>query len=312
MTQLARRWETGADNLEHAIADGASRHPSEVETLRGCAYELRSTLRARRPGAQSAGAGPTPDVDPAEHVVAGDPALLHWSFAWAEVVGADGPTITDLLGRVIPTLTTEQRGDLRRIRQSEGRTVRGLDAAWAVADANGLRTALACALRSGDRALRTHITGPTGPDIDDVIRCVLAALVVRRHHAPAVQLTDAWEQVLGDLPTIDGLVEADRGPEYCLACNRPVGARYVTEAEAARYARHLHGMNVDGARIAAREASEARRNLAHRLQDYIRPAELQEALDACLDWPGVTVPPKVRRHIEDQIARRFPQMSEVS
>ncbi len=51
MTQLARRWETGADNLEHAIADGASRHPSEVETLRGCAHELRRTLSAQRPGA---------------------------------------------------------------------------------------------------------------------------------------------------------------------------------------------------------------------------------------------------------------------
>jgi len=238
--------------------------------------------------------------------------VLHWSSAWAEVVGADGPTITDLLGRVIPTLTAEQRGDLRRMQQSEGRTVRGLDAAWAVADANGLRTALACALQSGDRALRTHITGPVGPDIDDVIHCVLAALVVRRHHAPAVQLVGAWEQVMGDLPAIDDLVEAERGPEYCLACNRPAGARYVTEAEAARYARHLHGMNVDGAEIAMREASEARRNLARRLQDYIRPAELQEALDACLDWPGVTVPLKVRRHIEDQIARRFPQMSEVS
>jgi len=53
MAQLARLWEASADNLEQAIADGASRHPSEVETLRGCAFELRSTLRARRPGAQS-------------------------------------------------------------------------------------------------------------------------------------------------------------------------------------------------------------------------------------------------------------------
>ncbi len=56
MTQLARLWEAAADNLARAIADGAPRHPSEVETLRGCAYELRSTLRARRPGAQSGSA----------------------------------------------------------------------------------------------------------------------------------------------------------------------------------------------------------------------------------------------------------------
>jgi len=72
MTQLARLWEASADNLEHAIDTGASRHPSEVETLRGCAYELRSTLRARRPGAQSAGTGPAPDVDPLGHVRTGD------------------------------------------------------------------------------------------------------------------------------------------------------------------------------------------------------------------------------------------------
>jgi len=73
MTQLARLWETDAANLEHAIADGASRHPSEVVTLRQCAYELRLTLRARRPEAQSSGAGPAPDLDPLGDVTAGGP-----------------------------------------------------------------------------------------------------------------------------------------------------------------------------------------------------------------------------------------------
>jgi len=51
MVRLAERWETGADNLTLAIADGASRHLSEVETLRNCAHELRRTLSAQRPGA---------------------------------------------------------------------------------------------------------------------------------------------------------------------------------------------------------------------------------------------------------------------
>jgi len=55
MTQLARLWEAAADNLARAIADGAPRHLSEVNTLMRCAAELRSTLRARRPGARSAG-----------------------------------------------------------------------------------------------------------------------------------------------------------------------------------------------------------------------------------------------------------------
>ncbi len=54
MTQLARLWEAAADNLEHAIVvDGDSlAGMPRVETLRGCAAELCSTLRARRPGAQ--------------------------------------------------------------------------------------------------------------------------------------------------------------------------------------------------------------------------------------------------------------------
>ena len=104
MTQIARLWETGADNLEHAIADGASRHLSEVETLRGCAYELRSTLRARRPGAQSTGAGPASNVDPLRHIRVGDPAPLFdgpycgmgWCTRrphpehWQHIVGDDG------------------------------------------------------------------------------------------------------------------------------------------------------------------------------------------------------------------------------
>ena len=67
MTQLAKLWEAAADNLERT-----RRHPSEVETLRGCAFELRSKLRAGRPGAQSSGAGPALDVDPLGHVVVGD------------------------------------------------------------------------------------------------------------------------------------------------------------------------------------------------------------------------------------------------
>jgi len=74
MVRLAERWETGAANLVRAIAEGASRHPSEVDTLLRCASELRSTLRAGRPGAQSA--GPAPDVDPLRHIEVGDPAPL--------------------------------------------------------------------------------------------------------------------------------------------------------------------------------------------------------------------------------------------
>ncbi len=53
MIRLAGRWETAADNLEAAIADGASRSAAEVETLRQCADELRRTLRMQRPGAQA-------------------------------------------------------------------------------------------------------------------------------------------------------------------------------------------------------------------------------------------------------------------
>jgi len=57
MVRLAERWETGAANLVRAVADGASRHPSEVDTLLRCASELRGTT-----GAQSVGTDPAPDV----------------------------------------------------------------------------------------------------------------------------------------------------------------------------------------------------------------------------------------------------------
>ena len=53
MVRLAERWETGADNLTVAIAEGASRHLSAVDTLRRCAAELRKAMRAGRPGGTS-------------------------------------------------------------------------------------------------------------------------------------------------------------------------------------------------------------------------------------------------------------------
>ena len=45
MDRLVERWETGAANLDRAIADGSSRHPSEVDTLMRCASELRQAMR---------------------------------------------------------------------------------------------------------------------------------------------------------------------------------------------------------------------------------------------------------------------------
>ena len=75
MVRLAEEWDTVADNLAMAISIGAPRHPSEVDVLRQCTAELRSTLRSpssRRPEAQSAGGDSTPDVDPLGHVVVGD------------------------------------------------------------------------------------------------------------------------------------------------------------------------------------------------------------------------------------------------
>lgn len=245
---------------------------------------------------------------------------LHWSSAWAEVIGADGPVITDLLGRVIPNLTGQQRDDIarghREEHSTEGRMAGGLDAAWSVATTNGLRTALACALQSAGRALRTHITGPVGSDdwhrwtrLDMPVDGVVAALVVRRHDPSADQLAASWEAVMGPLPPLDDLTETGVGePDLCLDCWRPKGARYVTEAEAARYARHLHDLVVSSARAAYEREDEARKAMSAGLRTYARPSELREALDASLGWPGVTVPPKVRRHVEDQFAARFPAL----
>jgi hypothetical protein len=247
-------------------------------------------------------------------------AELRWSATWADVVGADGPVITDLIGRVIPHITEQQRGDLadahRQRHPTEGRMALGMDRAWHVATANGLRSALACALQSADRALRTHITGPVGSDdwhrwmrLDNPVDGVIAALVVRRHDPTVAGMAAPWETVMGALPALDDLAEADGALEYCLECKRPTGARYVTEAEAARYARHLHGLVVASAHAALEREDETRRMLADGLRGYARPADLRMALDACLDWPGVAVPPKVRRHIEHQFAIRFPALA---
>ena len=115
MTQLARLWEASADNLELAINDGASRHPSEVETLRGCAYELRSTLRARRPGAQSASAGPVPDVDPLGH----GPHPREWQHVASGLervlaVWTDEPQLGDELAGVLREVRAERARQARK------------------------------------------------------------------------------------------------------------------------------------------------------------------------------------------------------
>jgi len=73
MVGLARLWEDTATDLAEAIKEGASRSVVEVDILRQCAAEMRTTLRSPRLGAQSASTGPAPDVDPLGHVVVGDP-----------------------------------------------------------------------------------------------------------------------------------------------------------------------------------------------------------------------------------------------
>lgn len=241
---------------------------------------------------------------------------LRWSLAWAEVVGADGPVITDLLGTRIPCMTETQRDQLRQAWKARypvsNRAHHHLDQLREAADAHGLRAALAAALQSCDRALRTHITGPVGSDdwhrwmgITDPLRAVIHALVLRRVTRDTGALTEPWEQVMGALPQVDDLTAAEPGPDACVECGAPRGAQYVTKAEAARYARRLQSLGEAGVR-AARESEDAMRA---RMRDwrghYLPIPEVRDAVEHALSGVPASTRDRIVRRLEGRLPMRF-------
>lgn len=243
-----------------------------------------------------------------------DSTDLRWSPAWARVIGADGPVVTDLIGRRIPCLTVEQRDRLRIAHRDhwpvDNRVTPDMWRVWETADGNGLRAALACATQSADRALRTHITGPTGSDdwsrwidIEDTLHRLMEAVVLRRVNPAMAALAWPWEQVMGALPALDDLAVA-QGPPCCWECKRPTGARLVTEAEATRYARTLLAGHEAAARAAYEREDAMRVAMREWRADYLWISEVQEAVEAVLNWPG-KIPRKTREWIAGQLRMRL-------
>ena len=217
---------------------------------------------------------------------------LRWSAQWAEVVGPDGPVITDILGLRVPCLTVRQRDELRCAYRDrwpvDSRVTPSLHGVWETADRNGLRTVLACAIQSVDRAIRTHITGPVGSgdwhlwvDLEEPLHRLMQALVLRRIAAPMAVLAGPWEAVMGELPPLVDLAPAE-SPRYCLECLRPLDARLVTEAEAQRHALALHDSVFGAARAAYEREDAMRRRMNDWQRDYVQIAYLQEALECAL------------------------------
>lgn len=237
--------------------------------------------------------------------------VLHWSSAWADIVGGDGPIITDLLGRLAPALTDDDADALRRA-ELAGRyresLRRGHEQAWKLADRGGLRTALACALQSADRVIDTIAPYDPSSGTNDrrhrwrpaerALSGVVAALVVRRAADPVLieRLAGPWTQVQGELPTYAELDTTVPAVNCCPHCGHPQGVRVVTEAEAARYARHLMAGQEASVRWAQEDAERARRMLAEHSRTHLSKADVREAIQVALRIPGISAKARAELH----------------
>ncbi|MHA6626918.1 hypothetical protein ACU61A_15895 [Pseudonocardia sichuanensis] len=242
--------------------------------------------------------------------------VLHWSREWADLVGGDGPIITDLLGRLAPALTDEQARQIKKADFARYGTVHSsLDyanrRAWEIADRNGLRTALACARQTVDRVIDTIAPHNPASGTNDrwhlwsyprrALDGVITALVIRRA-APA-DLVDEfaalWCDIHGPLPESAELDTGVPAHDRCPECGQTRGVRVVTEAEAARYARHLQAGQAHALEWAQEDAARARRQLAefarqHMSRDAVRELVRQELNDT----PGLSA--KARAHLHQR------------
>jgi hypothetical protein len=243
--------------------------------------------------------------------------VLHWSTSWAELVGADGYVISDILGRIAPALTEDQAAALRRGEHDQAGGFRnGLlntaSAAWKVAELDGLQTAFACAAQSAarviaaiapyDRESSTNDRWHRWQPAERALAGVVQALVVRRSADPAVveQLARVWTAVMGPLPE---RVELDTATaNRCPTCNTPAGTRMVTEAEAVRYARHLRRGDEFNAEMLRERAAEATRRLAEFQRTHVDRDAVRDAVDAALTTAGATA--KVRNAIRGVLGTR--------
>lgn len=238
---------------------------------------------------------------------------LFWSAAWADYIGADGALVTQVLQRatLLDDNTAEQ---LRRSELDTYGSVRGpVDAAmnrlWPVAEAHGLRGALACARQSAARAVRVHLAGDEIASdrwsiwraTDHALGFTVAALVMRAVADPAdtTELTRVWTAVLGPLPERYAPNE-DRGPVTCRECGGTAGAPGVSAAEADRYARHLQRGNQVFLDAAQGDVDRLRFQLGEFARTHMGHDEIRRLIAVELDAvKGIS--PRVRAELE----RRF-------
>lgn len=244
------------------------------------------------------------------------PQILHWSQAWADLVGGDGPIITDLLGRIGPALTDEQAQQVKKADFARHGTVHtslgyAHRRAWEVADVNGLRTALACAHQSADRVIDTIAPFDRTSGTNDrwhlwsyprrALAGVVTALVIRRN-APAElveELLALWCDVFGPLPEYAELDTKVPAHDRCHECGQTQGVRVVTEGEAARYARHLLASHEHGLKWAQEDAARARRQLAEFTRTHLSRDSVRELVRQELEGtPGLSA--KARAHLHER------------
>jgi hypothetical protein len=245
-----------------------------------------------------------------------DTQVLHWSQAWADLVGGDGPIITDLLGRIAPAMTDDQAAQIKKADFARHGTVHTTleyahRRAWAVADPNGLRPALACALQTVDRVIDCIAPFDPASGTNDrwhqwsyprrALDGAITALVIRRAAPDDLpeELSALWCDVFEQLPVYAELDTEVPGPK-CFECGQVNGLRVVTEAEAARYARHLEQGMRHAVDWAEEDAAKARRQLAeftvsHMSRDAVRELVRRELAST----PNLSA--KARAHLE----RRF-------
>lgn len=243
--------------------------------------------------------------------------ILHWSKEWADLVGGDGPVITDLLGRIAPAFTDDDADRFKgatftRHGTCRAEVDRGCKAAWDLADPNGLRTTLACAHQTADRVIDTLAPYDPSSGVNDrwhrwcytrrALHGAVTALVVRRFAPPGLveTLSGVWCDVVGQLPDhveLDTEVPGRR----CHECGTPSGVRVVTEAAAAEAARRAYDVNVWNAEQAKRAAERATRMLAEHGRTHLSRDDVRELVRMELAaTPGLSV--KARAHLERRFA----------
>lgn len=228
---------------------------------------------------------------------------LRWNARWAELAGVDGHLVTDLVGRLVPTLTGDE---IEAMRQTEigwsGRfrlTSAVLDA-HKVADRNGLRVVAAAARQSAHRAANVHIIGERDTRVwSDSFQLTMAArdaaentalALVVRQHAPADlvdRLTHVWCAVMGPLRELIPLTPATGN----CACGRPPGD-LVYAAQAAEQVRRVQdgmAMTIDVLKDENAAFKAAAGECARRHVGRVEVARrLRSALDAAPRLPAPT------------------------